>query len=315
MNIQFHDLKPTFEDLQTAVEHGLHQSPKQLHPKWFYDETGSKLFEQICEQPEYYVPTVEQQIFDAYADEIIAALGNDCHIIEPGAGSSTKIRFLLNRMQPAMYVPMDISATHLRAAATQLAADYPALPVHAVCVDHTKPYSLPSDIPNHNRVFFYPGSSLGNFTPEDAINFLQDLHAKAGASGQLLIGIDTKKPSAILNRAYNDNAGTTAAFNRNVLTRLQADLETDIDPDTFVHHAFYNETIGRIEMHLVSPQAQTIRINRSTFQLDAGESIHTENSYKYTVEEFHALAARAGWRNQQTWQDEQAYFSVHLLAT
>lgn len=314
MNIEFHDLHPTFEDLHTAVTHGLQQSPKQLHPKFFYDEVGSQLFDQICAQPEYYIPTVEQQIYERYADEIIAQLGAAGPIIEPGAGSSKKIRFLLNRMQPAMYVPMDISAEHLRVSANRLAADYPQLHIHAVCVDHTKPYNLPSSIPNQNRVFFYPGSSLGNFTPTEAINFLQDLRQKAGDNGKLLIGVDTKKPTPILNRAYNDAAGMTAAFNLNVLNRIQTDLDTDLNPASFQHHAFYNESLGRIEMHLISPQPQTVRVNGNTFELSAGESIHTENSYKYTVAEFHALAQQAGWLAQQTWQDDDEYFSIHLLS-
>ena len=229
MKFQFHDYQPEFEDLPTAVEHGLSQSPKQLHPKFFYDKEGSSIFEQICEQPEYYLPNVERSICEDFADEIIACLGEDCHIIEPGAGSSHKIRFLLDRINPAMYVPMDISSEHLRISAQKLAEDYPDLPIHAICVDHTKPYELPTEIPADKRVFFYPGSSLGNFDPEDAIHFLRDLHAKAGKDGALLIGIDTKKPAEVLNLAYNDATGMTAAFNMNLLKRIQSEMDSELD--------------------------------------------------------------------------------------
>jgi dimethylhistidine N-methyltransferase len=313
MKFYFHDYQPEFEDLHTAVISGLQQTPKQLHPKFFYDEEGSHIFDQICDQPEYYVPDVERDICETYADEIIACLGDGCHIIEPGAGSSKKIRFLLDRMQPAMYVPMDISADYLRTSAQNLAQDYPHLPIHAVCVDHTKPYDLPSVIPSDKRVFFYPGSSLGNFDPGDAIHFLRDIRDKAGQDGALLIGIDTKKPVDVLNRAYNDAAGVTADFNLNLLKRIDNELDSEIDVTGFYHHAFYNEPKSRIEMHLFSHKEQKLRVNGSTFHFKAGESIHTENSYKYTVDEFKALAYQAGWKSEQVWQDTKKYFSVHLL--
>ncbi|SJM96082.1 L-histidine N(alpha)-methyltransferase [Crenothrix polyspora] len=313
MKFYFHNYQPEFEDLHTAVISGLQQTPKRLHPKFFYDKEGSHIFDQICDQPEYYVPDVERDICETYADEIIACLGKGCHIIEPGAGSSKKIRFLLDRMQPAMYVPMDISAEYLRASAQNLAQDYPHLPIHAVCVDHTKPYDLPSEIPCHKRVFFYPGSSLGNFDPGDAIHFLRDIRDKAGQDGSLLIGIDTKKPVEVLNRAYNDAAGVTADFNLNLLKRIDNELDSEIDVAGFYHHAFYNEPEGRIEMHLFSHKEQKLRVNGSTFTFKPGESIHTENSYKYTVDEFKALAQQAGWKSAQVWQDTKKYFSVHLL--
>lgn len=313
MKFKFYDYHPVFEDLQTAVINGLSQSPKQLHPKFFYDEKGSQIFDKICEQPEYYLPDIERDILESYADEIIACLGKDCHIIEPGAGSSKKIRFLLDRINPAMYVPMDISAEHLRTSAQKLSQDYPSLAIHAICVDHTKLYELPSEIPTDKRVFFYPGSSLGNFDPQKAIHFLQDLHQKAGYGGSLLIGIDTKKSADVLNRAYNDKAGATADFNLNLLKRIQNELDVDINVDGFYHHAFYNTDIGRIEMHLHSYEKQQLRINDNTFNFEANESIHTENSYKYTIEEFQILAWKAGWKSKKVWQDKQHYFSVHFL--
>jgi dimethylhistidine N-methyltransferase len=313
MNFHFHDYQPEFESLQNAVINGLTQSPKRLHPKFFYDETGSRIFEAICAQPEYYVPDVEQEIFQRYAEDIIASLGENSHIIEPGAGSSTKIRFFLERLPGGLYAPMDISAEHLKAAAQALADDYPNWTIHAICVDHTKPYELPAAIPPRQRVFFYPGSSLGNFDPHEAIHFLRDIRAKAGEDGALLIGIDTKKPADILNRAYNDAAGATAAFNFNVLKRMKDELNAEVNLDAFEHHAFYNADQGRIEMHLRSRKTQQIRVNGDTFQFHAGESIHTECSYKYSVAEFQDLAWQAGWRSEKVWQDARQYFSVHFL--
>jgi dimethylhistidine N-methyltransferase len=314
MTYRFHDCQPEFDDFHHSVIRGLSATPKQIPPKFFYDEVGSQIFDQICAQPEYYVPAVERSIFETHAEDILASLQiEDCHLIEPGAGSSIKVRFLLDRVRPAMYVPMDISAEHLRASAARLAADYPGLPVHAVCVDHTKPYALPSDIPATRRVFFYPGSSLGNFDPAEAIRFLRDLRSKAGDDGRLLIGVDTKKPADILHLAYNDPAGVTAAFNLNLLERLRKELASDVDPDSFEHRAFYNAARGRIEMHLVSREAQRVRVNGNTFDFDAGESIHTENSYKYTPDELRQLAWDAGWEGERVWLDDKGYFSVHLL--
>jgi len=313
MSFYFHDYQPESEDLQSAVLHGLAQSPKALHPKFFYDEVGSQIFNQICDQPEYYVPRLERQILEENAKELVQCLGEGCHLIEPGAGSGIKVRFLLDRVNAALYAPMDISSEHLKHSAQRLSDDYPELPIHAVCVDHTKQYELPAEIPKDKRVFFYPGSSLGNFSPRDAIAFLQGLRDKAGESGGLLIGIDTKKPSHVLNAAYNDAAGATAAFNLNVLVRLQEELGAKIDLNGFQHHAFYNEQKGRIEMHLKSVWKQQIDIKGQSFQLQAGESIHTENSYKYTPEEFQILAWEAGWKSEKLWLDSQAYFSVHFL--
>lgn len=313
MNFSFHDCHPESQPLQTEVIAGLSGAPRKLPPKLFYDAAGSLLFERICAQPEYYIPKVECDIYAKHAEEIITSLGEDIHLIEPGAGGSRKVRFILDRKLPAMYVPMDISAEHLRASAQRLADDYPTLPVHAVCVDHTRPYQLPAAIPAQRRVFFYPGSSLGNFDPGEAIHFLRDLRDKAGDDGALLIGIDTKKPVEILHHAYNDAAGVTAAFNLNLLHRIRNELSADIDPDGFSHHAFYNASRSRIEMHLVSRHDQIVRVNGNTFHFAAGATIHTENSYKYRPDEFRQLAWEAGWVGSQVWLDAREYFSVHLL--
>lgn len=318
MNFTFHDYQPEFESLADAVINGLSQSPKTLHPKFFYDEAGSKLFDAICQQPEYYIPRVEQHILQDNAEEMIAHIGKQAVIIEPGAGSSIKIRYLLDRMHgefaPSMYVPMDISAAHLKQSAQNLANDYPETRIDAICVDHTKPYHLPDDVPTQQRLFFYPGSSLGNFHPAEAIDFLRVLHEESGENGALLIGVDTKKSTDILNAAYNDQAGVTAAFNRNVLQHIQANLKTNLNPDNFTHHAFYQAEKGRIEMHLHSKIAQQIYVNDHSFSLDADESIHTENSYKYTNIELQALAHEAGWQSRTVWQDEQGLFAVYYFS-
>jgi len=313
MKLFFHDYQPEFEDLSNTIQQGLQKFPKQLHPKLFYDAIGSQIFDRICAQPEYYVPTIEQQIYTTYAHEIIQHLPSNCQIIEPGAGSSKKIRVLLDQMQPNLYAPMDISAEHLRNSAQKLSQDYPLLTIHAICVDHTQAYALPTEIPFSKRIFFYPGSSLGNFHPHEAIQFLQDLRNKVDLDGGLLIGIDTKKEHTILNNAYNDAAGATADFNLNLLQRINVELKSNIDINNFRHHAFYNAEKGRIEMHLFSETEQTIHINNNSFNFQADESIHTENSYKYTVAEFQALAAKSGWQSHKVWQDEKKYFSVHFL--
>ncbi|MCX6926109.1 MAG: L-histidine N(alpha)-methyltransferase [Verrucomicrobia bacterium] len=314
MNLRFHDCHPSSADLRRCALMGLADSPKQLPPKFFYDEEGSRLFAQILEQPEYYLPAVERRIFETHGDDIMRRLALDgCILIEPGAGYCSKVRFLLARARPTMYVPMDISAAHLRQSARRLATDYPWLPIHAICVDHTRPFDLPTEIPAESRVFFYPGSSLGNFDPPEAIRFLRDLFNKAGAQGRLLIGIDTKKASAVLHRAYNDAARVTAAFNLNLLRRLRQEFEADLELTGFDHHAFYNARLGRIEMHLVSRYDQRIRIGDHEFLFKAGDTIHTENSYKYTPQEFQQLAWQAGWSTERVWLDPRKYFSIHLL--
>lgn len=313
MSLYFHDYRPKTEDLLEAVLRGLEQEPKRLHPKFFYDEAGSKIFEVICEQPEYYLPRVEQRIYADNAEEIAARLGRHRPLIEPGAGSGVKVRFLLDRMEPSLYAPMDISAAHLKASAARLAHDYPNIPIHAVCVDHTGEYELPDEIPTKERIFFYPGSSLGNFSPAEALHFLSDLRDKAGDDGLLLIGIDTKKDSDVLDRAYNDAAGATAAFNLNLLERIRNQLDTDLDPVRFEHHAFYNPELGRVEMHLRCVRDHALRVNGQSFHFESGETIHTESSYKYSPDEFLILAKAAGWKGEALWQDADGQFSVHLL--
>jgi len=301
-------------DFYLEVIAGLNQSPKRIPPKYFYDETGSRLFESICEQPEYYPTRVETAMLSQYANEIAGLTGKDCCLIEPGSGSCNKVRLLLGSLRPSRYIPMDISCAHLRDAAQRVADDYPWLDVQAVCADVTRPLELPCISEQTPRIVFYPGSSIGNYEPHEAVEFLARLAEIAGPGGGLLIGVDLEKDSRVLDSAYNDASGITADFNLNLLHRINRELDGDIDVDTFRHHAFYNENAGRIEMHLVSECTQTLRINGHSYDFVEGESIHTENSYKYTIAGFRALAEQAGFRSEVIWLDDEALFSLHYVS-
>ena len=312
-SVVFHDHKPEELSLYDAVVEGLSQSRKEIPPKFFYDERGSRLFDEICDQPEYYLPDAERALLINCAGEIAKLTGSGRVVIEPGAGSLAKIRLLLDVLQPSAYVPMDISAEYLQDAAVELSAEFPELPIHATCVDFTHSLPVPDPVPNHRRLAFFPGSSLGNFHPDEALAFLTRIHAAVGKEGMLLIGIDTKKSSSILDAAYNDAAGVTAEFNLNLLQRIRYELEADCDPSGFDHHAFYNQDKGRIEMHLVSRQEQEVRIDEHRFRFLPGESVHTECSYKYAPDEFLDLATQAGFSLVKYWLAEDELFGVYLL--
>jgi dimethylhistidine N-methyltransferase len=314
LTYRLQDDTPEPSDFYREVIAGLDQSPKRIPPKFFYDEAGSHLFESICEQPEYYPTRVETGMLARYADEIAELTGNGCCLIEPGSGSCSKVRLLLNALRPSRYIPMDISCAHLHEAAGRVAEDYPWLDVHAVCADISHSVELPCIPEQALRVVFYPGSSIGNYEPRDAVDFLARLAETAGPGGGLLIGVDLQKESGVLDSAYNDANGITADFNLNLLHRINRELDGDIDIDTFRHHAFYNETEGRIEMHLVSECAQTLRIDGHSYEFAAGEGIHTENSYKYTTTGFRALAEQAGFTSEATWVDDDELFSLHYLS-
>lgn len=310
--VRFHDAHPAPADFYAEVISGLQASPKQIPPKFFYDETGSRLFDAICACPEYYPTRTEMQLLERHAGAIQRLIGEDCLLLEPGSGSSQKVRLLLDVLQPAAYQPMDISRRYLLEAARQLAADYPWLDVYAVCSDFTSELPMPFSPPHRDKVAFFPGSSIGNFEPAEAVLFLQRIAAAVGPGGGLLIGVDLKKDPQILTAAYNDAAGVTADFNLNLLNRINQELDGEFDPAAFRHHAFYNEAQGRIEMHLQSETRQTVTVAQERFCFEAGESIHTESSYKYTIEEFAALAGKAGMRLQQAWTDEQDLFSLQF---
>ena len=310
-DIQFYDEHPKPVDFYAEVIHGLQRKPKLIPPKFFYDEIGSRLFDEICEVPEYYPTRTEMALLYEHAGEIADLIGKECLLIEPGSGSSQKVRLLLDALQPAAYMPMDISRVHLLNAAQQLSEDYPWLEVHATCIDFTTEMTLRFCPPSVHKVAFFPGSSIGNFEPADAIGFLQNMANMVGAGGGLLIGVDLKKDHNILNSAYNDAQGVTAEFNLNLLTRINCELGGSFDIDTFKHQAFYNPHWGRIEMHLASRESQTISIDGLTVNFKQDETIHTENSYKYTIEEFSALAQAAGFSLVSVWTDSNDLFSLH----
>jgi dimethylhistidine N-methyltransferase len=295
------------------VLQGLAARPKRIAPKYFYDERGSRLFDAICTLPEYYLTRTEMGIFESCADEVAGLAGPDCTLIELGSGASRKIRLLLETLRPRHYLGVDISRDFLIESARRLAADYPWLEVHATCADFSQELELPDAATTGRRLVFFPGSTIGNFEPYEALAFLQRVRRLLHPDGALLIGVDLKKDPQILHDAYNDREGITAAFNLNLLERLRREFGAELDLDGFRHRAFYSVRHGRIEMHLVSRCAQEIRILGRRFGFETGESVHTENSYKYTVEEFRSLARRAGLWPVRVWRDSAQLFSVHYL--
>jgi L-histidine Nalpha-methyltransferase len=311
----FHDLAPTQESFRDAVIAGLRRDPKSLPCKFFYDARGSALFEKICELPEYYLTRTEIAILDRFAADIATQLGPHCRLIELGSGASQKVRILLEALdRPAAYVAVDISREQLRKSAARLAADFLKLAVVAVCADYTRSFELPPlPGPDGKRVGFFPGSTIGNFEPQQVVAFLSDWAALLGPGGEMLIGADLEKDPKILDAAYNDKAGINAAFNLNLLTRINRELGGDFDIDRFAHLAFYNEREGRVELYLKSLAEQTVSVAGQHFRFAAGELIHTENSYKYAIENFRALAAQAGFEAVHTWTDRHQLFSVHYL--
>jgi dimethylhistidine N-methyltransferase len=311
--VVFHDLHPVLASLREAVIRGLGSTPKAIPPMFFYDEQGSHLFDAICEQPEYYLPDIERRLLRELADELPAYVPAGSLLVEPGAGSAEKVRLLLPALRPAAYVPIDISGRYLRRTAAALARDHAWLPVHAVCDDFTSQLRLPPDLPDGRRLMFFPGSSLGNFDPAAAGTFLERVARLVGPYGLLLIGVDTKKPVEVLNAAYNDAQGVTAAFNLNLLTRINRELGADFDLEAFEHYAFYDPAKGCVEMHLVSQRPQEVRVQDRRFHFAEGETLHTECSYKYAPEEFQRLAETAGLVCTKWWTDDQGYFAVYLL--
>jgi len=311
----FHDLAPSQESFRDAVFAGLSRDPKSLPCKFFYDARGSALFEKICDLPEYYLTRTEIAILDRFAADIATRLGPHCRLIELGSGASQKVRILLEALdRPAAYIAVDISREQLRKSAARLAADFPKLAVVAVCADYTRPFTLPPlPGPEGKRVGFFPGSTIGNFEPRQVVKFLADWAALLGPGGEMLIGADLKKDPKILNAAYNDKAGINAAFNLNLLARINRELGGDFDLDRFAHVAFYDEAQGRVELYLKSLVEQSVQVAGTRFRFGAGELIHTENSYKYAIDEFRTLAAQAGFEPIHTWTDRHQLFSVHYL--
>jgi dimethylhistidine N-methyltransferase len=296
---------------------GLSKTPRSVAPKYFYDAQGSALFDRICELPEYYPTRTERRILERHGREMAEVIGPQSDIIEFGAGSLEKIRVLLQsfdaRALPSRYFPIDISADHLEQAARRLHAQCPWLHVRPVAADYMQEDQLAAlDAATGRRVGFFPGSTIGNFDREEAMAFLR-LAARLLEGGGLLVGVDLVKDPQILHRAYNDAQGVTAAFNLNLLQRANTELSADFDLDRFVHYAFYDPRHARIEMHLLSRCAQTVHVAGRDFSFAEGESLHTENSHKFTIEGFRKLAVTAGFRPGPVWTDEARLFSVHWL--
>lgn len=300
-------------DFYRDVMKGLTKEQKYLPSKYFYDERGSDLFEQICELSEYYPTDCEMEIMRNDIDEITGMIGKDVQLIELGSGSSIKTRLLLEHCENlAMYVPVDISGSFLKEVAGKLSAEFPDVEIQPVAADYTTQFEIPESDSINKKVVYFPGSTIGNFTRSRASKFLTSVGKNLSPGDGLLIGVDLKKEVGVLEAAYNDSKGVTAEFNKNILTRLNRELGADFDVDRFQHRAFYNSKKGRIEMHLESLTDQHVQLNGQQISFQKGETIHTENSHKYRIEEFEEIAGDL-FKRQKTWTDSREYFSVHYF--
>lgn len=299
---------------RTAALAGLAKSPKTLPCKYFYDARGARLFEQICELDEYYPTRTELSIMRDHVAEMAQVIGPRARVVELGSGEGVKTRLLLEALErPVEYVPVDISAEQLAHVARSLRQRFPYVRISPIVADYTHAFALPPCPGAARTVAYFAGSTIGNFEPEDALTFLTRTAALCGPGGGLLLGVDLKKDTNVLEAAYNDREGVTAAFNMNLLSRINRELGGDFREDAFRHQAIYNEALGRIEMHLFSKVSQRVHVGPATFGFEAGESIVTEYSYKYDVEQMAALAARAGFKRERVWTDRENRFSVHAF--
>jgi len=310
---QFFDQHPEIADLRSDVIQGLSAEVPYISPKYFYDEIGSRLFEEICNSEEYYPTRTEVSIIRDNIDDIVEELGKDCLLIEPGSGDSYKVRLLLDALRPIAYLPIDISKLYLQGEAQKLATEFTWLNVHAICADFTGKLELPYHVESTNKVAFFPGSTIGNFAPEQAISVLKEIKMMVGEGGGLLIGVDLQKNSNILNAAYNDKSGFTEQFNKNLLVRINRELQANFNLEQFQHYAFYNEEQFRIEMHLVSLRDQQVTIDDVILHYKKDQSILTEYSHKYSIDGFQILAEQAGFKIKKSWVDNDQLFSVHYL--
>ena len=312
--IAFYDLLPPQQSMLEEVWAGLSKPQKELSPKFFYDARGCELFEAICNLPEYYPTRAELAIMRQHARAMAGMLGRECSLIEIGCGNSDKTRALLEELKPRVFTAVDIAREQLESSCAQLVMAFPDMRVVAVRADFARDFTLPADEPAvARRVLYFPGSTIGNFTPAGARAFLVRWAPLLGAGGGALIGVDLKKDPAILNAAYNDAQGVTAEFNLNVLRHLNRELGADFDLRAFRHAARYVAAAGRIEMHLVSLKAQRVTLAGRVLEFRADETIHTENSYKYDIAEFQALARSAGYAARECWTDIDRLFSVHYF--
>lgn len=305
----------SLEAFARDVAAGLSRQQKTLSCQYFYDARGSELFEEITRLPEYYPTVVETGILRACTPDFAHSVAAEATVlIEFGSGSSAKTEILLEALPGiACYIPIDVSSSALDAAAQRLATRFPRLDVRPVIGDFTSPMAIPTDVAGLARIGFFPGSTIGNFAPDEATRLLSAFRSTLAPNGRLLIGADLKKDPAVLIPAYDDAAGVTAAFNLNLLVRINRELGGTFDLARFRHVARYDEAKGRIEMHLESLCDQVVAVAGHSYRFRAGETIHTENSHKFTIDEFRALARQAGWKARQVWTDERAYFSVHDL--
>jgi L-histidine N-alpha-methyltransferase len=311
---RFIDATPEADVVLKEVLDGLSERPKRLPCKLFYDELGSRLFERICEVDEYYLTRTELGILRACCDEVASVVGEGCRVVEFGSGASVKTRLLLEALErPRAYVPIDIARGALLESAAALALDHPELDVQPVCADYTREVELPASAADCPTLGFFPGSTIGNFEPKDAVTFLRRARAHCGAGGFLLIGFDRKKDRATLEAAYDDRAGVTAEFNRNILRVLNREHRARFSLEAFRHRAVYDERNGRVEMHLVSTVRQRVAVGAELVAFEAGEPIVTEHCYKYDLDQFRGLARKSGFETVRAWTDEKGLFSVQLL--
>jgi len=300
--------------LRREVRAGLRASPRTLPPKLFYDDQGALLFEQICATDEYYLTRAELEILRGRCGEIAELAGPRCALVEYGSGAGIKVRLLLEALEtPVAYVPVDISREQLRRVARELASDYPAVRIQSVCADYTRQVRLPALPTAARRLVFFPGSTIGNFHPTEATAFLRRVRNSLGPGGALVLGLDRRKDPRTLNRAYNDAGGITAAFNLNVLARLNRDFCADFDLRRFRHRAFFNQRAGRVEMHLECTAGMTVHVAGEVFEFAAGQTIWTESSYKYDEQQVAALARAAGFQIERLWTDDADQFWVAML--
>ncbi|OUS24284.1 dimethylhistidine N-methyltransferase [Gammaproteobacteria bacterium 45_16_T64] len=312
-NVSFNKNAISANDDRKEILQGLQKKQKVINPKYFYDTHGSELFERITQQPEYYPTRTERNILAHNASEIAQHCGDQCVLIEPGSGSSEKVRLLLDTVQPATYVPMDIAESFLQLSADKLGKEYPWLNIQAICADFHYFDDRSIELHHGRRVAFYPGSTLGNMSPDVALTFLKDIRRMVRVDGGLLIGIDLQKDNDRLHSAYNDKGGITEEFNLNVLRHVNRVVNGNFDVTNFSHDAFYNEEMNRIEMHLVSNSDHIVTLADTAISFSRGESIHTENSYKYSLSSSKQLVENAGFRLRSAWVDEDRLFSVQYF--
>lgn len=314
LKVHYHELMPAQDDFYNDVLNGLKSKTKSIPPKYFYDQKGSQLFDEITETIEYYPTRTELKLLQMHALEISQKISNCKVLIEPGGANFSKVSCLLNVISPEAYVPIDISKEHLEDAVIKLSREFSELNIHAVSADFTKKLDLPIDLTQKNQLVFFPGSTIGNFHPQDALKFLETVAHMLGQAGYLLIGVATKNDIPTIERAYNDKQGFTAQFNLNLLARINRELSANFDLSKWQHEAFYNKKNSRIEMHLISLVQQTVHFQDEFISFNAGETIHTENSYKYSIEEFRSLVIQAGFTFEQVWQDDDQLFCLYLFS-